>query len=130
LAKGFSITLKHLFGKKFTRSYPEVPTPLPERYRGMQKLNIDEEGRVKCVACFLCETNCPADAIRIEAAPAPWPDRDKYPSRFDLDLLRCVFCGYCEEACPIDAIVLTNKIPPVHTTREAFVLNKEQLLKN
>ncbi len=130
--KGFGITLKHLFSRKFTSQYPEKPHPIAPKFRGEHKLNKDGEGRVKCVACFLCETNCPAYAIRIKSAPAPdgWQDRERYPAEFEVDLLKCIFCGYCEEACPVDAIALTNKIPEVETSREAFILNKEKLLAN
>ncbi len=132
LVKGFSITLKHLFSRKFTDQYPETPHPIAPKYRGEHKLNKDEQGRVKCVACYLCETNCPAYAIRIKSAPAPagWADRERYPDEFEVDLLRCIYCGYCEEACPVDAIALTNKVPQVQTDRAAFVLDKERLLAN
>lgn len=132
LAKGMGVTLRHLFTPKFTEAYPETPHPVPPRARGEHKLNKDAQGRVACVACYLCETNCPAYAIRIKSAPAPadWPDRERYPEEFEVDLLRCIFCGYCEEACPVDAIALTHKIPGVATRREDFVLTKERLLAN
>ena len=93
-----------------TQQYPEVKPELPLHYRGVHRLNRDEQGRVKCVACMLCATACPANCIAIEAAPAPpeWPDRDKFPATFVLDELRCIYCGMCEEACPVDAIELTH----------------------
>ena len=56
----------------------EIPDPLI--YRGVHRLNRDDEGRVKCVACFLCATACPAHCIDIVAAESPWPDREKYPA--------------------------------------------------
>jgi ferredoxin len=79
-------------------------------YRGVHRLNKDEEGRVKCVACFMCSTACPARCIHIEADEAPWDDREKYPAKFDIDELRCIYCGMCEEACPVDAIELTHSL--------------------
>ena len=132
LAKGLSITLRHMVSPKFTEEYPEKPHPIAPKFRGEHKLNKDEQGRVKCVACYLCETNCPAYAIRIKSAPAPkdWKDRERYPDEFEVDLLRCIFCGYCEEACPVDAIALTTKVPGVATRREEFILDKEKLLAN
>ena len=73
---------------------------LPLHYRGVHRLNRDEQGRVKCVACMLCATACPANCIAIEAAAAPpdWPDRDKFPAdvrarRAALHLLRHVRGG-------------------------------------
>ena len=85
---------------------------------------------MKCVACMLCATACPANCIAIEAAPAPpdWPDRDKFPPTFVLDELRCIYCGMCEEACPVDAIELTHIYDMTSETREEMVFNKEKLL--
>jgi NADH-quinone oxidoreductase subunit I len=113
-----------------TRQYPEQRPNLPQHYRGVHRLNRDEQGRVKCVACMLCATACPANCIAIEAAPAPpdWLDRDKYPAEFVLDELRCIYCGMCEEACPVDAIELTHIYDLTGETREELVYDREKLL--
>ena len=83
---------------------------------------------MKCVACFLCSTACPAHCIDIVAAPSPWPDREKYPESFAIDELRCIFCGMCEEACPVDAIELTSLLDLTGRSREEMVFDKEKLL--
>ena len=81
--QGLTTTLRHLFGPQddgpvARRSGTKIPDPLI--YRGVHRLNRDEQGRVKCVACFLCATACPAHCIDIVAAESPWPDREKYPA--------------------------------------------------
>jgi len=97
----------------------------------VHRLNRDEKGRVKCVACMLCATACPANCIAIEAAAAPpdWPDRDKFPAEFVLDELRCIYCGMCEEACPVDAMELTHIYDMTSETRAAMVFDKNALLE-
>lgn len=132
IAKGLWITIRHFFGRKVTLEYPERRLPEVQGYRGQHHLKKDARGRVKCVACFLCATNCPSRCITIVARPAPaeWTDRDKMPAVFDLDMLRCIFCGYCEEACPCDAIELTRKFYPVGTQREEFIFTRDKLLAN
>ena len=110
------------------RPGPQETREVSDNYRGVHRLNRDGQGRVKCVACFLCQAACPANCIRIEGAAAPWPDREKYPTRFDLDELRCIYCGMCEEACPEDAIELTRIYSLVGETREEMIFDKEQLL--
>ena len=97
-------------------------------YRGVHRLNKDEEGRVKCVACFMCSTACPARCIHIEADESPWPDREKYPAKFDIDELRCIYCGMCEEACPVEAIELTGLYDLTGLSREQMIYDKTKLL--
>jgi NADH-quinone oxidoreductase subunit I len=133
--KGLATTLQHIPARRKTVLYPEVrPEHLrshPERYRGMHRLTKDSAGRVKCVACFLCATACPADCIHIVAQPTPpeWPDREKMPAVFEINELRCIFCGYCVEACPEDAIRMdTNVTVPVFGRREDFIFDMERLL--
>jgi NADH-quinone oxidoreductase subunit I len=141
--KGLGTTMKHLFnvvvrGKDRVIQYPEerredLPVEdgglLQRTYRGVHRLNKDEEGRVKCVACFMCSTACPAHCIHIEAEVAPWDDREKYPAKFDIDELRCIYCGMCEEACPVDAIELTSIYDIVGLTRQEMIFDKEKLLR-
>jgi NADH-quinone oxidoreductase subunit I len=133
-AQGLSTTLKHLgrslSGKVVTVSYPDQEPEIgaPLIYRGVHRLNRDQQGRVKCVACFLCATACPAHCIDILAAESPWPDREKYPQSFTIDELRCIYCGMCEEACPVDAIELTSLYNMTGRSREEMIFDKEKLL--
>ena len=101
--KGLTTALRHLFfHKKISCNRPRRGTTWSIRsvYRGVHRLNLDEQGRVKCVACFLCATACPAHCIDIVAAESPWPDREKYPQVFNIDELRCIYCGMCEAGLP------------------------------
>ena len=132
---GLAVTGRHILsaalGKgAITVQYPEeqhIPTP---NYRGVHRLNKDEEGRVKCVACMLCATACPAHCIDITGATAPesWPDREKYCESFVIDELRCIYCGMCEEACPVNAIELTGLYDLTGLSREQMIFDKTKLL--
>ena len=141
--RGLGTTLKHMVGSigrgrlSKTMEYPEerredIPVEKGGAYlgnfRGVHRLNRDEDGRVKCVACFMCSTACPARCIHIEGAEAPWDDREKYPVKFDIDELRCIYCGMCEEACPVDAIELTHTYDIVGLTRQEMIFDKGKLL--
>jgi NADH-quinone oxidoreductase subunit I len=126
--QGLTTTIKHMFGPKMTQQFPEERPKLPPNYRGVHRLNRDEQGRVKCVACYMCSTACPARCIDIVAAPSPWPDREKYPETFVIDELRCIYCGMCEQACPCDAIELTSLFDLTGLSREEMMFDKEKLL--
>jgi NADH-quinone oxidoreductase subunit I len=129
IISGLFITFKHIFKKKFTVQYPEEKSPIPPGYRGLHRLTKDENGRIRCVACEMCSVACPAHCITIVGGPSPWPDREKTPLKYDIDLLRCIFCGMCEEACPEDAIELTYIHDFSAYSREDFLLTKEKLLE-
>lgn len=126
--EGLRTTMKHVFMPKITQQFPEEQPKLPPTYRGVHRLNRDEQGRVKCVACYMCSTACPAHCIDIVAAPSPWPDREKYPETFVIDELRCIYCGMCEQACPVDAIELTSLFDLTGLSREEMMFDKEKLL--
>jgi len=106
LIQGLAITLKHFFHKPITLRYPQQRREPYARFRGAQQLLKDENGRLKCVACYLCATACPANCIYIEAAEDD--QHNKYPKVFEIDLGRCIFCGLCEQACPKEAIRMTQ----------------------
>ena len=127
---GLKTTVTHMFQKKVTEQYPEQEPTMVPNYRGVHRLNRDAENRVKCVACYMCATACPAHCIDIVAAPAPkdWKDREKYPETFVIDELRCIYCGMCEEACPVDAIELTTLYDLTGLSREQLIFDKEKLL--
>ncbi|MFG0256457.1 MAG: NuoI/complex I 23 kDa subunit family protein [Phycisphaerales bacterium JB043] len=143
IVKGMGTTLRHMltsFNKgKTSRAmeYPEerredLPVEKggiePSNFRGVHRLNRDEAGRVKCVACMMCPTICPANCIHIQADESPWDDREKYPAKFEIDELRCIFCGMCEEACPVDAIELTPEYDITGLSRQEMVFDKNKLL--
>ena len=129
--KGLGLTLKYFFKrKKFTRQYPEEPTIVPEGYRGLPSLVRDDEGRVKCVACQMCEWVCPPEAIRIVPRQLDGDNAvEKGPEEFELDTLRCIFCGLCEEACPEEAIFLSDQYEFCGTNREEMIFDMAKLLE-
>jgi len=139
VARGIAVTTRHFFRNLFsskgiiTVPYPEKLIPLPgnARLRTRHRLKMRSDGSPKCVACFLCQTACPAYCIHIEAAEYPDNSVEKYPAVFDIDLSRCVVCGMCVEACPEDAIAMdTGEIPGGALTRSEMMMNKEALLRD
>jgi len=138
ILSGMAITLKHfknmLFGRtKVTMQYPEEKwdSQMPEHYRGAPALVRDQTGRVRCVACQLCEFICPPRAIKIVAGEIPASDPfakvEKFPQEFDIDMIRCIYCGLCEEVCPEQAIFLRKDYAITGTTRAEMVHDKKKL---
>jgi NADH-quinone oxidoreductase subunit I len=136
VARGLVVTIGHLLRNLFhqgdmpTVQYPEQSKPLPVRIKARHRLTLREDGSPKCVACYMCQTACPARCIHIVAEESPDPTIEKRPLVFDIDLLRCVFCGYCVEACPEDAIRMdTGEVSIVGDKREDFIFHMDFLLR-
>ena len=113
-----------------TIEYPDAARSYAPRYRGRHRLTLHDDGAVRCTACFLCATACPANCIFIEAAEHDDPDIEKFPHRYEIDTLLCVYCGYCVEACPVDAIRMDTGIHPeiYPPDPRAFIEDKETLM--
>ena len=131
---GMMITLKHLFKKKTTYSYPEVERPFSPVFRGLHELKRDENGAERCTACGLCAVSCPAEAISMVAAERVKGEEnlyreEKYAATYEINMLRCIFCGFCEEACPKQAIYLETTPAPASFERHDFIYGKDRLLQ-
>jgi NADH-quinone oxidoreductase subunit I len=132
LAKGMTVTFRHMFRPPVTENYPDEAPHFEARYRGVHVLQRDENGMEKCVACFLCAAACPANCIYIEAAENAAAERisagDRYAKVYNIDYNRCIFCGYCVEACPTDAITHGHKFEIASYDTTSLIYRKEQLL--
>lgn len=134
---GLGTTIRHFFKNIFggkdkyisTVEYPDVKPVYPVRFRGMHRLVPREDGSPRCVACFMCQTACPARCIHIVGGETENSSIEKFPKVFEIDELRCVVCGLCVEACPCDAIRMDTGIHPTPVyTREDADYGKSDLL--
>ena len=134
ILKGMMITGRHFLRNLFNPkgmpiiSYPEKRRNYSQRFRGLQILTVKEDGDVRCTACMLCATACPAACIHITAAEHPKKTTEKFPREFNIDMLRCVFCGMCEEACPVDAIRMGPTYELASFDRNDFIFTKQDLI--
>lgn len=129
MGKTWSIFWNQITGKEKsnTLEWPEQPATYSDRFKGKHFLTRRDDGQVRCTACFLCATACPAQCIHIEAGQHPTNEIEKFPVRFEIDILRCVFCGFCEEACPVDAIRLGPEYVMTGLAGEKWVYTKDYL---
>ena len=144
LIKGLAVTAKNLVGsyhdpaRYTTLEYPEVKPKLPEAYRNFPFLvtenATDPMGTLRCVACQICEKECPPQCIFIEKSKDKKPDAagkpQIYPAVFAIDTSVCMSCQICVEVCPFDAIKMDQEYEIATTDRfGALLLNREQLEK-
>jgi NADH-quinone oxidoreductase subunit I len=124
---GLWLTLKQMFQPKFTRQYPEEKWAPPPSFRGRPVLVQTSSGVERCVACGLCSRVCPALAIEVQASETEL-EKERYPVKFEINMLRCIFCGFCEEVCPEEAIVMSKDYELVFTNRNDAIYGKDKLL--
>ncbi len=127
--KGLALTLKRFLnpGTCVTVQYPEERPKLANRFRGLPELQIDNDGKEKCVACGLCARVCPSQCITVEGAEDETTHK-RYPKVYELDAFRCIFCGFCEEACPVRAIILRDTFE-LSSYQNKEIFDKEKLLE-
>lgn len=126
ILKGLCLTIAQIFRPKLTSQYPEERFNPPSSFRGRPVL-VEEHGVERCVACGLCSRVCPALAIEVQAAETEL-EKERYPVKFEINMVRCIFCGFCEEVCPEEAIVMSNEYELVFTSQEEAIFGKDKLL--
>lgn len=126
IAKGLRLTIGKIFQPKFTHNYPDEPWPFQPSFRGRPVL-VEEDGIERCVACGLCSRVCPSLAIEVQASETEL-EKERYPIRFEINMIRCIFCGFCEEVCPEEAIVMSDEyLLAFYQSRDA-IYGKDKLL--
>src|SRR2546427_5701667 len=113
ILRGMAVTLGNFAESYFekdrliTVQYPEERNPLPENYRNFPILiydTDDAEKGLRCVACKICEKECPPQCIYIVLERDEKGKPQKHPRVFDIDISVCMSCQICVEACPFEAI--------------------------
>src|SRR5947207_14465181 len=144
ILKGMAVTARNFVGSYFekdrliTVQYPEERSPLPENYRNFPFLIYDGDdphAGLRCVACKICEKECPPQCIYIVKSKDKKPDYvgkpQLYPKVFDIDISVCMSCQICVEVCPFEAIKMDTEFELSHSDRFAGLLfDKHQLAKS
>ncbi len=128
ILKGLRMTIGQMFKPKFTIQFPEERFQPDASFRGRPVL-VAENGVERCVACGLCARVCPALAIEVQAGETEM-EKERYPIKFEINMVRCIFCGLCEEVCPEEAIVMSQEYLLAFSSQEEALFGKEKLLKS
>src|SRR3989475_3963174 len=144
IIKGMAETARNFFGsyvdeeRLTTVEYPEERLPTKEAARNFPFLVFDgndPHAGMRCVACQICEKECPPQCIYIEKSKDKKPDYvgkpQFYPKIFDIDVSVCMSCQICVEVCPFEAIKMDTEFELSNTDRFAGLLfDKHQLAKS
>jgi NADH-quinone oxidoreductase subunit I len=144
IIKGMAVTAKNFLGsyvseeRLTTIQFPEQRQELKEAVRQFPFLVFDGSDWLKgmrCVACQICEKECPPKCIYIEKSKDKKPDyvgkAQFYPAKFDIDLSVCMSCQICVEVCPFEAIKMDTEYELSTDNRfGGLLVNKHQLAKS
>ena len=144
ILKGMAETARNFFGSYVSKErlttveYPEQQIPAFEAARVFPFLVYDGpdwEAGLRCVACQICEKECPPKCIYIDKSKDKKPDyvgkQQFYPTRFDIDVSVCMSCQICVEVCPFEAIKMDNEFELATTDRFGGLLyDRKQLARS
>jgi NADH-quinone oxidoreductase subunit I len=144
ILKGMAETAKNFAGsfvsvdRLTTVEYPEQRIPTFENARVFPFLvydGADWAAGMRCVACQICEKECPPKCIYIEKSQDKKPDfvgkPQFYPARFDIDISVCMSCQICVEVCPFEAIKMDTEFELATDDRfQGLLLDRQQLAKS
>ena len=86
---------------------------------------------IRCVACQICERECPPQCIYIEKDYDENGKFIKRPAVFDIDISVCMGCQICVEVCPFDSIVMNSQFELSTPNRfDGLLLHRGDLLKS
>jgi NADH-quinone oxidoreductase subunit I len=143
IIKGMAVTAKNFFESYVSKErlttvqYPEERLPQKGNTRQFPFLvydGDDAEKGLRCVACQICEKECPPQCIYIVKSKDKKPDykgqMQVYPVAFDIDISVCMSCQICVEVCPFESIKMNTEFELSTDDRfEGLLLHKEQLSK-
>jgi NADH-quinone oxidoreductase subunit I len=144
ILKGLGETARNFAGsfvsaeRLTTIQYPEERAAPIEATRDFPFLvydGADWQAGMRCVACQICEKECPPKCIYIVKSTDKKPDAlgkpQIYPARFDIDISVCMSCQICVEVCPFEAIKMDTEFELSTTDRFGGLLyDKKELAKS
>jgi NADH-quinone oxidoreductase subunit I len=144
IIKGMAVTAKNFFGSYVSKErlptvqYPEERLAPKENARQFPFLvydGDDPEKGLRCVACQICEKECPPQCIYIVKSKDKKPDykgqMQFYPAVFDIDISVCMSCQICVEVCPFESIKMDTEFELSTDDRFGGLLySKDRLAKS
>ncbi len=144
ILKGLAETARNFVGSYVSKDrlttvqYPEERAPAIEASRVFPFLvydGADWEAGLRCVACQICEKECPPKCIYIEKSKDKKPDYvgkpQIYPAKFDIDISVCMSCQICVEVCPFEAIKMDTDFELSTDDRfGGLLLDRKELAKS
>jgi len=143
IIKGMAVTARNFFGSYVSKDrlttvqYPEERLPQKGNTRQFPMLvyDNDPEKGLRCVACTICEKECPPQCIYIVKSKDKKPDYkgqpQLYPAVFDIDISVCMSCSICVEVCPFESIKMNTEFELSTDDRfDGLLLHKSDLAKS
>jgi NADH-quinone oxidoreductase subunit I len=144
ILKGLAETARNFLGSYVSKErlttvqYPEERLPQIEATRDFPFLVFDGSDPMqglRCVACQICEKECPPKCIFIEKSKDKKPDAvgkpQAYPAVFNIDISVCMSCQICVEVCPFDAIKMDVEYDlPTDDRFAGLLFDKHRLAKS
>ncbi|MDD3107703.1 MAG: 4Fe-4S binding protein [Alistipes sp.] len=125
LLTGMGVTIRVFFRKKTTEQYPENRETLQmfDRFRGELTLIHNDRNEHHCIACGICQMNCPNGSIRVISQTLTDEEgkKKRVLDQYIYDIGSCLYCQLCVRSCPHDAITFDTQFEHAVFTRSKLV---------
>src|ERR1035437_9034969 len=144
IIRGMAVTARNICGSYVSKErlttvqYPEerlTPKDNTRQFPFLVYDGDDWEKGLRCVACQICEKECPPKCIYIVKSKDKKPDYkgqpQLYPLTFDIDISVCMSCQICVEVCPFESIKMNTEFELSTADRfGGLLLTKDKLAKS
>lgn len=110
---------KHSVKQRENLEYSQEQRELSENFRGRIVQVTDNNGKILCIGCGICQKVCPCkNLINIKKEKNEISGDEEII--YERDDSQCIYCGNCVENCPVHALTFSKEYDFAESDKASF----------